>query len=75
MDAQWIEFLKSALRESPALVVLVGVLFVYRRDVHRALNSWQGQTKILTDLVEKNIGVMQHNTDAIQSLADELRRR
>ena len=49
--------------------VLAAVLFwVYRKDVHTALNSWQSQTKILTDLVRDVTAALQANTSAIEAM-------
>ena len=49
--------------------VLALVMFlVYRKDVTSALNSWQDQTKILTDLVRDISVTIQINAEATTKL-------
>jgi len=49
--------------------VLALIMFlVYRKDVTSALNSWQNQTKILTDLVRDISVTIQVNAEATAKL-------
>jgi hypothetical protein len=67
--------LKAVATQGIGVMAAVAMFVVYRNDVHKALNSWQGQTKILTDLVRDITCVLQRNTDVIADLKDELRRQ
>jgi hypothetical protein len=62
MDAKSIEWVMS---QGIGAVLAVVMFLVYRKDVKSALNSWQGQTKILTTLVQEATRAMQANTDAV----------
>lgn len=48
-------------------VLALTMFLIYRKDVHNALNSWQAQTKILTDLVREVSVAMTSNTKAVES--------
>jgi len=64
MDA---EAIKWVLSQGIGAVLALVMFLVYRRDVHNALNSWQQQTRILTDLVKECTAAMQNNTYAVQA--------
>lgn len=67
--------LKAVATQGIGVMAAVAMFVIYRNDVHKALNSWQGQTRLLTELVEKNTAAMQRLTDGIADLKDELRRQ
>jgi hypothetical protein len=68
-----IELIKWVIQQSIGLAAAVGVFWIYRRDVHQALNSWRDQTRILTDLVATSTAAMQANTDAVRAVTDAVR--
>lgn len=65
MDAKTAEWLVS---QGIGAVLALAMFLVYRKDVHNALNSWQQQTKILTDLVKEVTVALQGNTDAVRAM-------
>ena len=69
MDAKSIEWVMG---QGIGAVLALVMFLVYRKDVSNALNSWQGQTKILTELVKESTKAMQSNTDAIERMQDAL---
>jgi len=65
MDA---ETVKWVISQGIGAALAFGMFLVYRKDVHLALNSWQGQTKILTQLVQDTAAAIQANTDAVRAM-------
>ena len=65
MEAKSIEW---AVSQGIGAVLALVMFLIYRKDVTQALNSWQNQTKILTDLVGSIAAVLQANTDAIRAM-------
>lgn len=65
MDA---ESVKWVVGQGIGAVLALVMFLIYRKDVHLALNSWQSQTKILTELVKDCTQALQSNTDAIRAM-------
>lgn len=69
MDPETIKWIVS---QGIGAVLALGMFLLYRKDVHEALNSWQSQTKILTDLVKEVSTTLQAHTSTIQEMERSL---
>ena len=65
MDAETVKWVTS---QGIGAVLALTMFLIYRRDVHNALNSWQQQTKILTELVQGNTKALTENTGALEAM-------
>ena len=65
MDVETIRWVAS---QGIGAVLALVMFLVYRKDVHLALNSWQSQVRILTELVQDCTSALQSNTDAIRAM-------
>ena len=65
MDIKTVEWIVG---QGIGAVLALVMFLIYRKDVSQALNSWQTQTKILTDLVRDVSAALQSNTDAIRAM-------
>lgn len=62
------EFLKWIASNGIGVGAAIAMFWIYRKDVHQALNSWRDQTLILTTLVSTVTAAITTNTAAIQSM-------
>lgn len=69
MDA---EYAKWLITQGIGATLALIMFLVYRKDVHNALNSWQTQTKVLTELVQTVSTTIQANTDAVRAMQGSL---
>lgn len=67
------------LTKGGAFAVILVILFFYRRDWKTAVEFWQNQHQITTDLVEKatraqadNSAALRENSSVLQRLTDKL---
>ncbi len=67
------ESVKWVVSQGIGAVLALVMFLVYRKDVHNALNSWQTQTKVLTELVRDSTSTMQRNTDAVEANTSAVR--